>query len=60
MAKERTDMFVSGIVNPFYLTRMNEIDSQQVANLQFLTGGKGMISGQQREGLIGKMTQLLN
>lgn len=60
MAKERTDLFVSGIVNPFYLTRMNEIDSQQVANLQFLVGGKGMISGQQREGLIGKMTQLLN
>jgi flagellar L-ring protein FlgH len=60
MAKERTDLMVSGIVNPFYLSRMNEIDSQNVANLQFMVGGQGMMSNQQREGLMGKFSQLLN
>jgi flagellar L-ring protein FlgH len=57
MTKERTDLFVSGIVNPFYLDVNNQIPSNRVANLQFLQGGNGAISRQQNDGILTKLYQ---
>lgn len=59
MAKERSDLFVSGIVNPFYLDAQNQIPSAKVANLQFLLGGQGAISRQQNDGILTKLYQWL-
>ncbi|MBX2859612.1 MAG: flagellar basal body L-ring protein FlgH [Vampirovibrio sp.] len=58
MNKERQDMFVTGIVNPFYLNRNNQIASNQVGNLQVMIGGKGVLSRQQGDGMINKLYQL--
>lgn len=59
MAKERTDMYVTGIVNPFYLDANNQIASNQVGNLQFMVGGQGIISRQLNDGLLSKVMQFL-
>jgi flagellar L-ring protein precursor FlgH len=60
MNKERQDIFVTGIVNPFYLDHLNEVNSQYVASLQYLAGGKGVVSRQQNDGLASKLYQFLN
>lgn len=60
MAKERTDIFVTGIVNPILLDNNNQIPSTQVANLQFLQGGNGIISRTQNDGLFNKLYQFVS
>jgi len=60
MNKERQDIFITGIVNPFYLDKLNEVNSQYVASLQYLAGGKGVVSRQQNDGLVNKLYQFLN
>jgi flagellar L-ring protein precursor FlgH len=58
MNKEENDLFVTGIINPFYLDRNNEIASSRVGNLQFLSGGRGVLSRPQTDGLTGKLYQI--
>jgi flagellar L-ring protein precursor FlgH len=60
MNKERQDLYVSGIVNPFYLDKDNQIKSKQVANMQFLIGGKGVVSRQQNDGIANKIYQFFH
>lgn len=59
-SKERTDLFVTGIVNPYYLDNNNTINSRQVANMQFMMSGKGTISRQQNDSLPSKIYQFFN
>ncbi len=58
--QERQDLYVSGIVNPYYLDGNNTIPSGQVANLQMNVAGRGAVSRQDGEGVLGKYLQLFN
>lgn len=49
--KERQDLMITGIVNPFYLDRNSQIASSQVGNLQVMLNGKGIVSRGQNDGL---------
>jgi flagellar L-ring protein precursor FlgH len=60
MNKERQDLMVTGIVRPFYLDKNNQISSKQVANLQVIRAGKGVISRQQNDGAVNKIYQFFN
>jgi flagellar L-ring protein precursor FlgH len=60
MNKERQDLMVTGIVRPFYLDKNNKISSKQVANLQVIRAGKGVISRQQNDGAVNKIYQFFN
>jgi flagellar L-ring protein precursor FlgH len=60
MNKELSDLYVTGIVNPYYIDRNNSIKSRQVGNLQFLMAGKGVISRQQNDGVVSKLNQFFN
>lgn len=55
--QEQQDLYVSGIVNPYYLDAQNTVDSNLVANLQMNVTGRGTISRQQGDGMIGKYFQ---
>jgi flagellar L-ring protein precursor FlgH len=57
MAKERTDVYVTGIVNPYFLDAQNQIDSGKVANLQVMSSGQGVMSRGQGDGLLNKIVQ---
>ncbi|MDX2085811.1 MAG: flagellar basal body L-ring protein FlgH [Candidatus Melainabacteria bacterium] len=59
MNKERTDYYVTGVINPYYLDQQNQIASSQVANLQFHIGGRGVLSRQQNDGVLTKIYQYL-
>jgi flagellar L-ring protein precursor FlgH len=59
LAKERTDVYITGIVNPFFLTTENTIESTKVANFQIMVGGKGMLSRSQNDGLTGRIFQFV-
>ncbi len=58
--KDRQDMYVTGIINPFYLDRNNTITSTQVANFQIVQGGKGTVSRQQGDSMANKIYQFFN
>lgn len=58
--KERSDLFVTGMVNPYYVDKNNTISSRQVGNMQFLMSGKGTISRQQNDGIASKLYQFFN
>jgi flagellar L-ring protein FlgH len=60
MNKEEATLFVTGIVNPYYLDRNNQIGSRQVGNLQLLAGGRGVISRQQGDGLSSKLYHIMH
>ncbi|MDH4380098.1 MAG: flagellar basal body L-ring protein FlgH [Vampirovibrionales bacterium] len=55
--RDRTNLTVMGIVNPFFLDDMNTIASNRVGNFQLLTDGKGVISRQQSDGIYNKLYQ---
>lgn len=57
MAKERTDTYVTGIINPYFLDSQNQIDSSKVANLQVMASGQGVMSRGQGDGLLSKIIQ---
>jgi flagellar L-ring protein FlgH len=54
-AKEKTDFYVTGIVNPYFLNSENEISSQKVGNLQVMVAGNGIITRSQNDGIISKI-----
>jgi flagellar L-ring protein FlgH len=57
MAKERTDTYVTGIINPYFLDAQNQIESSKVANLQVMASGQGVLSRGQGDGLLNKIIQ---
>jgi flagellar L-ring protein FlgH len=59
-SQEQQDLYVTGIVNPYYLDAKNTIGSQQVANLQMNIAGHGVITRQQGDGILGKYYQFMN
>jgi flagellar L-ring protein FlgH len=58
--KESQDLYVTGVVNPFYVDASNAIESNKVANLQMNLVGKGPVTRQQGDGLVGKYMQFLD
>ncbi|MCA9788783.1 MAG: flagellar basal body L-ring protein FlgH [Cyanobacteria bacterium HKST-UBA05] len=59
-SKERQDLIVSGIVNPFQLSSANAIDSQQVANLSIKMDARGPMERKQGDGWLGKYFSVFN
>jgi flagellar L-ring protein FlgH len=58
--QEEQTLSVNGIINPYFLDAQNTINSRQVANLQMNVAGRGQITRQQGDGVIGKYFQLFN
>jgi flagellar L-ring protein precursor FlgH len=54
-AKEKADVYITGIVNPYFLNSENEIASQQVANMQVVVSGDGIISRTQNDSIFSKI-----
>jgi flagellar L-ring protein precursor FlgH len=55
--KEETVLYVTGIVNPYFLDRRNAIPSRQVANLEYRLAGRGLMSRQQGDNIASKLYQ---
>ncbi|MEB3286483.1 MAG: flagellar basal body L-ring protein FlgH [Vampirovibrionales bacterium] len=55
--RDQQEIYVSGIVNPYYLDQNNQIASTRVGNFQLLQGGKGVISRTQSDGIANKIYQ---
>ncbi len=51
---ERLDLIISGIVDPKWINQSGEINSSQVANLQFAMNGAGTVSRGQNEGILNR------
>ena len=58
-SNERMDMLVSGVVNPNWINDIGEIDSKNVANLQFAMNGKGSVSRSGGEGVVNRVIRYL-
>jgi flagellar L-ring protein FlgH len=56
--QEQQDLYITGIVNPYFLNDQNAISSSQVANLQMQVAGRGPMSRQQGEGMTNKYFQI--
>ena len=54
-SKEKTDVYVTGIVNPYFLNSENQISSQKVANMQIVVAGQGIISRSQNDSIFSKL-----
>lgn len=54
-AKEKADVYITGIVNPYFLNSENEISSQQVANMQVVVAGDGIVSRTQNDSIFSKI-----
>ncbi len=49
---ERVDLIISGVVDPKWINQSGQINSSQVANLQFAMNGAGTVSRGQNEGVL--------
>ena len=58
-ANERVDMIVSGVVDPRLIDELGQINSKNVANLQFAFNGKGSTSRGNNEGIINRVVRYL-
>ena len=56
---ERVDILISGVVDPRWITQTGEINSTQVANLQFAMNGNGSVSRGQNEGVVNKIVRTI-
>lgn len=56
---ERVDIIISGVVDPRWITQTGEINSTQVANLQFAMNGNGSVSRGQNEGVVNKIVRTI-
>ncbi len=54
-AKEKADVYITGIVNPYFLNSENEISSRQVANMQVVVAGDGIVSRTQNDSIFSKI-----
>lgn len=58
-ANERTDLVVTGVVDPRWINSSGEIYSYHVANLQFALSGRGSVSRSDNEGIINRFIKYL-
>lgn len=58
-ANERVDLLVSGVVDPRWINDSGQINSRNVANLQFALNGKGTTSRAGNEGIINRAVKYL-
>ncbi|GBF23292.1 flagellar L-ring protein precursor FlgH [Candidatus Gastranaerophilus sp. (ex Termes propinquus)] len=58
-ANERMDMLVSGMVDPRWINQAGEINSRNVANLQFAASGTGTVSRGQHEGIFTRFFRMI-
>lgn len=56
---ERSELIVTGVVDPRWITADGQIYSKYVANLQFAMSGRGSISRSGNEGIINKFIKYL-
>lgn len=56
---ERSDLIVTGIVDPRWITSTGQVYSKYVANLQFAMSGRGSISRNENEGIINRFIKYL-
>lgn len=56
---ERSDLIVTGIVDPRWITSTGQVYSKYVANLQFAMSGRGSISRSGNEGVINRFIKYL-
>lgn len=56
---ERSDLIVTGIVDPRWITSTGQVYSRYVANLQFAMSGRGSISRSGNEGIINRFIKYL-
>lgn len=56
---ERSDLIVTGIVDPRWISSTGQVYSKYVANLQFAISGRGSISRQGNEGIVDRFIKYL-
>lgn len=56
---ERSDLIVTGIVDPRWITSSGTIYSKYVANLQFAMSGRGSVSRSNNDGIINRFIKYL-
>lgn len=56
---ERSDLIVTGVVDPRWITSTGQVYSKYVANLQFAMSGRGSISRNENEGIINRFIKYL-
>ena len=56
---ERVDLLVSGVVDPRWINDTGQVNSRNVANLQFALAGKGSISRGSNEGIFNRVIRYL-
>ena len=56
---ERSDLIVTGIVDPRWITSTGQVYSKNVANLQFALSGRGSVSRSNNEGIINRVIKYL-
>lgn len=56
---ERSDLIVTGIIDPRWITSTGQIYSKYVANLQFAMSGRGSISRSGNEGIVNRFIKYL-
>lgn len=56
---ERSDLLVSGIVDPHWISSGGQVYSKNVANLQFAVSGRGAISRSSGDGIVNRFIKYL-
>lgn len=56
---ERSDLIVTGVVDPRWITSTGQVYSRYVANLQFAMSGRGSISRSSNEGIVNRFIKYL-
>ena len=56
---ERVDLLISGVVDPRWINDTGQVNSKNVANLQFALAGKGSISRGGNEGIVNRVIKYL-
>jgi len=56
---EKSELVLSGVVDPRFITNSGQVSSNYVANLQIAVVGKGTTSNSQSEGLVNKFMKAL-
>lgn len=56
---ERSDLLVSGVIDPRWISSSGQVYSKYVANLQFAVSGRGSISRSGNEGIVNRFIKYL-
>jgi flagellar L-ring protein FlgH len=55
--KEESVLYVTGIVNPYFIDKQNQITSNKIANLEYRLTGHGIMTRQQGDSIANKLYQ---